>query len=241
MRAKRYMAAAAALSLLAGLAGCGAAKHADSPSPTAHQSTAASKPPKAATDRSICGLPGFAASGEVTAAPHVTKWGYEDQSLWPYPTSPAIGPGETSSSSGVRSCFAHTPEGSLFAAANVAAMMTNPQITSNVDAVISFFGQGPEYQTIVHSLRSKGLGSQDQDMDSRAEMGGFRVLEYDASHAVVDLAYRGTSMGQSIDMSIVYHLVWSDGDWKLRSESEAPITSSVISSLSGYVVWNEGK
>jgi hypothetical protein len=77
-------------------------------------------------------------------------------------------------------------------------------------------------------------------MDSRAEMGGFRVLEYDASHAVVDLAYRGTSM-ESIDMSIVYHLVWSDGDWKLRSESEAPITSSVISSLSGYVVWNEGK
>lgn len=240
MRARRYLAALAAFVALAGMSGCGSSGHPDASVPASPRSTAHA-PAAAASVRSVCGLPGFVESGEVTAAPHVDKWGYEDQSLWPYPTSHSAGPGRTSASTGVRSCFAHTPEGALFAAANIAAMMTSPKITSNVDAVIGLFGKGPEYQRVVDSLRRKGMGPQDQNMDARAAMGGFRMLSYDATHAVVDLAYRGTSMGQSIDMSIVYRLVWSDGDWKLRSETEAPITSNVIGSLSGYVEWNEGK
>ncbi|RBP98814.1 hypothetical protein CRD59_07115 [Bifidobacterium xylocopae] len=158
--------------------------------------------------------------------------------MWPWPSSSAYGPGRAPAS-GVRSCFAHSPEGALFAAANIAAMWTDPAIMGDADKVSSLFGKGPAYDEIVSRLHSQGLRSGRQAQDVRASMQGFRLLEYAADHASVDLGYEGSQASHSSDMSMVYMLVWSDGDWKLRSESAPPMTSAAIPSMSGYVEWRE--
>jgi hypothetical protein len=64
---------------------------------------------------SVCGLEGEKLSGTVTTAP-AAEWKFQD--VYAYPTSTTFGPGETARRA-TRSCFQHSPEGALFAAANV--------------------------------------------------------------------------------------------------------------------------
>jgi hypothetical protein len=48
------------------------------------------------------------------------------------------------------------------------------------------------------------------------------VLAYDGDSARVDIAFRGSSNGQSVTGSAVYELVWADGDWKLDASKSEP-------------------
>ncbi len=68
-----------------------------------------------AGDASVCGLDEEVLSGTVTTAPAAT-WQYQD--VYAYPTSPTFGPGATAPQ-GYRYCYQHSPDGAVFAAANM--------------------------------------------------------------------------------------------------------------------------
>ncbi|RBP98916.1 hypothetical protein CRD59_06680 [Bifidobacterium xylocopae] len=65
------------------------------------------------------------------------------------------------------------------------------------------------------------------------------MLEADSRQATIDLAYQGSMNGSAVNLSIVYRLTWSQGDWKLRSEQTQPVSSSILSSFAGYTEWKE--
>lgn len=169
-------------------------------------------------------------------APQV-EWSYQKQTLWPYPTSSELGPYH-SDSDGYRRCYAHSPSGALLAAANIAAMMTDPALMTDRDSVTKFFGRGPEYETIREKLKSETL-SVNANSGIRSELYGFRMLEASATKAIIDLGYQASADGRNLNLSIVYNLVWDDGDWKLQSEQTMPVSSSVLSSFVHYTPWRE--
>ena len=70
---------------------------------------------------------------------------------------------------------------------------------------------------------------------ARLRIAGFRLLSYDGSSARVDLAVRASADGSDITLSMIYNLVWSDGDWKLSAESESPLDVATIPDVAGYV------
>ena len=164
-------------------------------------------------------------------------WNYQEQTLWPYPTSDELGPYLTDSD-GYRRCYAHSPSGALLAAANIAAMMTSPTLMTDADSVVKLFGHGSQYETIKEKLQSETLKN-DSDSGVRAELYGFRILESQETTAIVDLGYQASADGRSINLSIVYNLVWDDGDWKLQSEDTVPVTSATLSSFVNYTPWRE--
>ncbi|MGO3358745.1 MAG: hypothetical protein ACTILK_07095 [Bifidobacterium crudilactis] len=225
---------AALLLPVALLSACGSAQQA-SPSSTA-SSVPKSSQSQASAAPSVCGLPEYGSEVSLTTAPTVDEWRYENQTLWPYPYAKAFGPGVVKSN-GMRSCFSHNPQGALFAAANIAAMTTDQNLMNSPDNAISLFGKGSQYDRLAAKIRELGSFPVGSAADSRGTPAGFRMLDYTATEATVDLGFVGTSSGQSVNISIVYHLVWSDGDWKLRSEKDIPITSAVVPSFTGYVEW----
>lgn len=164
-------------------------------------------------------------------------WNYQEQTLWPYPTSDELGPYLTDSD-GYRHCYAHSSSGALLAAANIAAMMTSPTLMTDADSVVKLFGHGSQYETIKEKLQSETLKN-DSDSGVRAELYGFRILESQETTAIVDLGYQASADGRSINLSIVYNLVWDDGDWKLQSEDTVPVTSATLSSFVNYMPWRE--
>jgi hypothetical protein len=216
---------------------CGWGGQTAAPTTKPSQPAASSSAPQShAVQSSVCGLPGSGDQTTLAAAPHVDEWRYENQTLWPYPYSKAYGPGVVAGN-GMRSCFSHNPEGALFAASNIAAMTTDQNLMSDPDNAISMFGKGSQFDRLAAKIRQLGSFPVGSATDSRGAPAGFRMLDFTDTEATVDLGFVGTSSGQSVNLSIVYHLVWSDGDWKLRSEKDIPITSAVVPSFSGYVEW----
>mgnify|MGYP002522287604 CR=1 FL=1 len=169
-------------------------------------------------------------------APRV-EWNYQRETLWPYPTSEELGP-YLADSDGYRRCYAHSPSGAVLAAANIAAMMTDPTLMTNSDSVGKLFGRGSRYEEIREKLRSETLSSK-TNSGVRSELYGFRILESNETTAIIDLGYQASADGRGLNLSIVYNLVRDNGDWKLQSEPTSPISSSALSSFVNYTPWRE--
>lgn len=186
-----------------------------------------SSPSETVETDSVCGLPGIVLKGKVSVAPEA-EWDY--QGTMAYPASPKFGPGKTSAE-GLRFCFQHSPEGAVFAAANAAVQGSDP--TRNKPWIKYFLAKGPHRDAL---LKQGGEGGGSQG--TRLELVGFRLLAYDGKTARVDVAVRGSAQGLSVYLSIVYNLVWEDGDWKLDViDPQQPIDVARIPDPSGYVPW----
>lgn len=199
-----------------------------SPSPTT--STApTSEPSNVAGGASVCGLEGEDLTGTLSTAPGA-EWAYQGTTA--YPTSAEFGPGDTDGD-GVRYCFQHSPTGALFAAANAVVQGTDP---NTVLAWLTYFvAEGPAREELLAS----GAGSAGTE-GARVQIAGFRVLAYDGETATVDVAVRGSSAGQNVNLSMVYRLIWEAGDWKLQvDDPAAPIDVATIPDLAGYISWGE--
>lgn len=193
-------------------------------------SSAVPTPTQAAAkgEESVCDLPGEVLSGTVSVSPDAS-WEYQDTIA--FPVSAEFGPGETSSDA-VRYCFQRSPEGALFAAANGLVQGSG----SASAAWINYFlaDDALNRQELVEEV---GAGA---PPDARLNLEGFKVLSYDGSAARIDLAARGTGSGQSVYVSVVYDLVWQDGDWKLSPQNSSnPLRMAQIPDLAGYVTWRE--
>ncbi|MDX6728445.1 MAG: hypothetical protein QOK49_3250 [Baekduia sp.] len=231
----RFIAAAGVVGLIAVL-GVGLAvipggdKHSE-PAQAAPATAAPGVPTEGAppTDpaSSICGLP----AGDQTvpsAAPKATKW--ELVGTMAVPTAPKqLGPGKVTA--GLRSCFAHSPTGALYAASSFVAMVNLP--ATRVAAAKSLTAAGPDRETFIGETVATTAGA-----TPGIQIGGFRVLNYSPTITTIDLGLKvitSTAVGYA---HTVLTMRWEDRDWK----AEAPPTgqqspTQVLPSLAGYLPW----
>lgn len=236
-RSRKPAAVLAAALMLWAAAGCGV-RASSEPSPPAPAPAPSGTSGATVPADSACGLPG---SGDrsLSSAPEVDEWHHESTSLWPWPSSKEYGPARTTSK-GVRECFAYSPQGAVFAAANIAAMWSDPALMSDKSVVLGFFGHGSQYGRLQAKLAGADAPSIKAMEGVRATMAGVRLLDMHDGKAVVDLGYDGSSEGHGSAVSIVYRLVWDRGDWKLQCEQDPPVTATTLPTLSGYLDWKEG-
>jgi hypothetical protein len=145
------------------------------------------------------------------------------------PTSPSAGPSRIDQD-GFRHCFAHTPTGALFAAANYIAMASGDHDLA-VQVAEHGVADGLGKSLAVQAAKTAGDGS-----SATIQIAGFQVVTYDPSLASVKLAVR-TDAGTLA--SGVVTLRWQDADWRMVADPSTGQTSSVqpIESLGGYVPW----
>ena len=171
---------------------------------------------------SICGLP---ESGD-------TALGAAPQSDWELigktavPTSPeTAGPGVVNSD-GVRSCFANSPVGALYAAANIFGLVTN----GNQQAVLEeLSGDSDARDQQLADLKNS------TEEPVSAQIGGFKIQNYTGSSATVDL---GVELGNGAVGSVPVPLVWENGDWKLNVAQGGVTGSQQLIDLSAYIPWS---
>ncbi|WP_367645926.1 hypothetical protein [Paenarthrobacter ureafaciens] len=176
---------------------------------------------------SVCGLDGEVLSGSLSIAPKA-EWEYQD--VYAYPVSSEAGPAETASE-GYRFCFQHSPEGALFAAANATVTSFSSELrTAWLQYALS---EGQYRQELLMSADS------DNNPDVRASIVGFRVLAYHGDTARIDVAFEGISGGEAVTGSVVYELIWVDGDWKLDASKPEPARIAQLPDTAGYISWGK--
>lgn len=186
--------------------------------------------PLAANQASICGLKGEVLSGSITRLPEA-DWEYQGTTA--YPLSAIFGPA-TTSPEGYRYCFQHSPEGALFAAANAAVQGSEKTIAATWSGYV--VAEGPYREELVADMTG---GPVSGAAGSRMRIEGYRLLDYDWETARVDLGMLGTSDGKSTYTSVVYDLVWVEGDWKISANKPTPVDIVSVPDLAGYTAWAE--
>ncbi len=193
------------------------------PAPTATSS--ASTP---STD-SACGLPAGDQAVPVTAPPK-TEW--ELVGTIAVPSAPEThGPGQIED--GLRSCFARTPTGALYAAANLVASTSVPELREPVVRMLG--AEGPERDRALELL-----ASDDAPATSGVQIAGFTFLNYDGETTTVDLAVRALSGASQVGYAhIPVTLRWEEGDWKVVFGADGALGAGTgpIPDLAGYVPW----
>lgn len=191
-----------------------------SPSPSPSQSAAADSPP------SKCGLKDYAANGTVTTAPS-SKWSLVGTVA--APTDPSgSGPGVTESN-GFRSCFAHTPKGALYAAANILAVASDQSLLKQLAQELVVPGVGRDAL-----LAQSGAGSDPTAV--RYQIAGFKVDSYSGIGSTVDIVVN-TTAGSFISFPL--QLQWINGDWRVKATATGGFTlqPTQLQNLGGYIPW----
>lgn len=191
------------------------------------QPTNTSGPTATGSDKSVCGLEGFEEESSLTEAPDV-EWELVGTVAAPTASS-AAGPGDVRSN-GLRTCFAHTAEGALFAAVNYVAMSSDAR---TLPLLIDLIEPGPGRDAAEATAESGGEPS-----SARLQIAGFKVSSYTAGEATIDVAWTVTSAGSQL-VSLPMVLRWVDGDWKvvLSDDGQLPFGSASLQSLGGYIPW----
>jgi hypothetical protein len=187
-------------------------------------SSATASPSASAAGKSVCGLP--ASSETALGAAPETKW--ELVGTMAAPTDPKIGPGKTDDQ-GIRSCFAHTPTGALYAAVNLWALGSDPSKERAIAEQLAVKGPG----------RDAGMKAPQTAAPASAvkiQISGFNV-SYTANQAVVELAFKADNGALA---SVRTTLLWQDGDWKgVVADNGAPLEEPrQVRDLSGFIPWS---
>ncbi|MFJ5978432.1 hypothetical protein [Pseudarthrobacter oxydans] len=196
------------------------------PAPAESSSTAAVSPSASAeTGESVCGLPG---SNETAlgAAPQ-SKW--ELLGTMAVPTDPsAAGPG-TVGTDGLRSCFAQSPTGALYATANMWASSFNGYAKQ---LYLELSADSPSRDKAVQAIKEgKDVGG---GTSPKVQIAGFMIHSYTPEAAVVELAFKTADGGYG---AISTSLLWEDGDWKLDIPPAGGGAVRQISDLSSFIRW----
>ncbi|MFC5382133.1 hypothetical protein [Aquipuribacter nitratireducens] len=200
----------------------------------------AAEPPVAgasatATDRGTagaeCDLP-FSDQTVPRTTPTDTQW--ELVGRVAAPTAPEThGPAVTEP---VRSCFARTPTGALYAAANALAATTLPDGGRVLAEDLA--AEGPGRDVALDNLPD----SPSTPVDSGApfQLAGFSFLSWTEDETVIDLAVLGVADQQGVYAHTPMTLRWERGDWRLVYSPEgAPFPRvQALPGLAGYVPWS---
>jgi hypothetical protein len=195
-------------------------------SPATHTASPTNSSSETAADKSVCGLPGFAASGTLDSAPP-TKWVLVGTVAAPTERT-TVGPGVVKGD-GFRSCYEHTPTGALFAAANLLALDSDQSLLKEVAE--NLIAPGPGRTALM------AQSSTPPDATTRYQIAGFNIDSYARSTATVDLAIN-TSTGDLVSFPI--QMQWVGGDWKAKTTSTGgfPLQPASLADLGGYTPWS---
>ncbi len=195
------------------------------PAPAEPSSTSSASPSaSAAAGASVCGLPASSETALGTAPE--TKW--ELVGTMAVPTDSKIGPG-TTDDQGIRSCFAHTPTGALYAAVNLWALGSDPSKERAIAEQLAVKGPGRD-------AGMKALQTAAPASAVKIQIAGFNV-SYTANQAVVELAFKADNGALA---SVRTTLLWQDGDWKgVVADDGAPLEEPrQVRDLSGFIPWS---
>lgn len=199
------------------------------PAPAANNgSTAASPTTPAEAAGSICGLP--ASSETALGSAPKSKW--ELVGRMATPTDPeTFGPGVTDGS-GFRSCFAHSPTGALYAAANMVALGGLSDGAIQKELIEKLVVPGPGRDAALRDVRTPSSTD-----SSSIQIRGFVLKAYSTTAAHVDLAF-STPTGEYGHG--VLPLKWVDGDWKVEISDSGELLNDVaqISDLGEFIPWS---
>ncbi|WGM22897.1 hypothetical protein QEH68_22505 (plasmid) [Paenarthrobacter sp. OM7] len=196
------------------------------PAPADSSSAAAPSPSaSAASGKSVCGLP----AGKETALGNAPKSKWELVGTMAVPTDPSTaGPG-TVSKEGLRSCFAQSPTGALYATANIWAALFNG---SAKQVYLDLAADSPTRDKAVQAIKDgKDVGG---GRSPKVQIAGFIIHSYTPTAAVVELALKSTDGGYG---ALSTSLLWEDGDWKLDMPAAGGGTVRPISDLSSFIPW----
>lgn len=153
------------------------------PAPTQTRSAPTSPSTSTASDKSVCGLPGSKDTALGTAPK--SKW--ELVGIMAVPTDPSTaGPG-TVGKDGLRSCFAQSPTGALYATANIWAASFNGYAKQ---VYLELSADSPTRDKAVQAIREgKDVGG---GTTPKVQIAGFIIHSYTPEAAVVELAIKSS-------------------------------------------------
>jgi len=224
----RFSVAAAALALLAVaalvLAVLPPRTQDGEPAPTAPAPAPTSTAP--AQDASACGLPEGDQSVPVVP-PAATSWDLVGTMAAPSaPTT--LGPGL--SADGLRSCYARSPLGALYAATGFLAATSDPALRQPAVAALTLASPGRARALDLLQGADPGAGG------SGVQVAGFSFLNYDATSAVIDIALRADGAAVHLPVSVR----WEAGDWKVVLPDTGQLYEAIqpLPNLTGYAPWS---
>ena len=188
-------------------------------------SSATASPSASAAGKSVCGLP--ASSETALGAAPETKW--ELVGTMAVPSDPSTaGPG-TVGKDGLRSCFAQSPTGALYATVNIWASSFNGYAKQ---VYLELSADSPSRDKAVQAIKEgKDVGG---GTSPKVQIAGFIIHSYTPGTAVVELAIKSADGGYG---AFSTSLLWEDGDWKLDIPAAGGGAVRQISDLSSFIPW----
>ncbi|WP_211880073.1 hypothetical protein [Pseudarthrobacter albicanus] len=200
------------------------------PVPSHGSASAAPTTSADAAGKSVCGLP----STPDTALGSAPKSTWTLIGKMAAPTDPkTFGPGVTDGD-GFRSCFAHSPTGALYAAANIVALGSAKSQPLNAKLTDRLLVHGPGRDI---AMKDAATMAPSTGADTTVQIRGFVVKSYISAEADVDLAFE-TKNGALVHT--VLPLRWIDGDWKAKVSDDGQLINDItqLSDLSAFIAWS---
>jgi hypothetical protein len=196
-------------------------------------------PPPAASqangDASVCGLD----PGSQTIPDSSPKAAWKLRGTMAVPTSRSFGPRHFRD--GVPSCFAHSPTGALFATPSIIAALSVASHRSDAEQITTLKAMAAPGPALDAATARRGGGGQPSaDSSAGVQVAGFKVVRYEPSSAVIDLAFRVDRAGASGYVHATSTLRWDSGDWKIVLSQDGRPWDSMqqIPDLTGYIAWS---
>ncbi|MET3370628.1 UNVERIFIED_CONTAM: hypothetical protein ABIE34_003905 [Jeotgalibacillus campisalis] len=196
------------------------------PTPTEPSSSATAKPSGTGEQgKSVCGLP----ASQETALGTAPKSKWELVGTMAVPTDPSTaGPG-TAGKDGLRSCFAQSPTGALYATANIWAASFSGSAKQVYLELAADSQTRDKAVKAINEGKDVGGGSA-----PKLQIAGFIIHSYTPTAAVVELAFKTEDGGYG---ALSTSLLWESGDWKLDMPAAGGGTVRQISDLSSFIPW----
>lgn len=136
------------------------------------------------------------------------------------PSEDRIGPGV--SDGGIHSCYAHSPEGAVFAATNMLALgSTGQEMTLYRDFTVD----GETRDQMMAGAPTRGASN-----SAELKFTGFRLVDYTKDTATVSVV----AESKDVMAAFTIDLVWSGEDWLLDPPSSMDIPVAQITDMDGY-------
>jgi hypothetical protein len=152
------------------------------------------------------------------------------------PVSETAGP--RSVDAGVASGYAHTPEGALVAAAQLAARSALSAGKKSWEPTVERqFVPSADRDRLLAALRS--APAQSADPGELSPLAGYIYQAYTPETAVIGLVYRAPGSGTTAYHVVTTTMQWRDGDWQMVAPPGGSwlSVSRQASNLSGVVEW----
>ncbi|MBT2594050.1 hypothetical protein [Arthrobacter sp. ISL-72] len=199
------------------------------PASASESASAAATESSDAAGKSVCGLP----SSTETALGTAPKAKWELVGKMAAPADPqTFGPG-VMDGDGFRSCFANSPTGALYAAANMIALGSSPA-QDEFKLADRLLVPGPGRDAAMKEAKTRTSSPGD---GQTAQLSGFLLKSYSPAEADVDLAIK---LPNGAFAHSVLSLRWVAGDWKVKASDDGQIFNGIaqLSDLSGFILWS---